>query len=155
MLLRDRTAENSAAPTWYRNDYKAGVEFFFPLFLRKERAKLAQTRVKLEQNVLDRSFLFRTIENDINTAYNTLYNLDRVIEMQENMVENYERLLAGEQRKFDFGESSIFLINTRETELLDARIKLLKLRTDYEKARLTLQYAAGTPNLAAEDTIAE
>ena len=132
---------------WYRNDYRAGVEFYFPLFLRKERAKLAKTRIKLEQNFFERSFLQRTIGNEITTAYNTLYNLNTVIAMQEQMVENYRRLLNGELRKFEFGESSIFLVNTRETELLDARVKLLKLYTQYEKAKLELQYAAGVPNL--------
>ena len=134
---------------WYRNDYKAGVEFYFPLFLRKERAKIAKTRVKLEQNFFDRSFLLRTVENDIRQAYNTLYNLDRVLAMQTQMVDNYRALLRGELRKFEFGESSIFLINTRETELIDARIKLLKLQTQYEKAKLELQYAAGVPTLTS------
>ena len=136
------------APPWYRNNYRAGVEVYFPLFLRKERGKLAKTRVKLEQNFFDRSFLLRTVENDINRAYNTLYNLDRVLTMQRQMVNNYEALLRGELRKFEFGESSVFLINTRETELLDARIKLLKLRTQYEKAKIELQYAAGVPDLS-------
>ena len=135
------------APPWYRNNYKAGVEFYFPLFLRKERGKIAKTRVKLEQNFFDRSFLLRTVENDINQAYNTLFNLERVLSMQQQMVDNYQSLLRGELRKFEFGESSIFLVNTRETELIDARIKLLKLRTQYEKAKLELQYAAGVPNL--------
>ena len=141
------------APPWYRNNYRAGVEFYFPLFLRKERGKLAKTRVKLEQNFFDRSFLLRTVANDINRAYNTLYNLDRVLTMQRQMVGNYEALLRGELRKFEFGESSIFLVNTRETELLEARIKLLKLQTQYEKAKLELQYAAGVPNLSSGDII--
>ncbi len=136
---------------WYENNYRAGVEFYFPLFLRKERAKLAQTTVKLEQNFFERSFVQRAIENEINTAYNTLYNLNTVIAMQQEMVRNYERLLQGELRKFEFGESSIFLINVRETELLDARVKLLKLNTQYEKAKLELQYAAGVPNLVLAD----
>ena len=142
--------DNGNGPVaWYENNYRAGVEFYFPLFLRKERAKLAQTRVKLEQNFFERSFVQRTVENQINTAYNTLYNLNTVIAMQQQMVQNYERLLEGELRKFEFGESSIFLINTRETELLDARVKLLKLYTQYEKAKLELQYAAGVPNLVS------
>ncbi|MGB3849453.1 MAG: TolC family protein [Tunicatimonas sp.] len=140
-------ANGTAAVPWYQNNYRAGVEFYFPLFLRKERAKIAQTRVKLEQNFFERSFVQRAVENEINTAYNTLYNLNTVIDMQQQMVRNYERLLEGELRKFEFGESSIFLINTRETELLDARVKLLKLYTQYEKAKLELQYAAGVPNL--------
>ena len=149
-LFDPEPAVNGNGPVvWYENNYRAGVEFYFPLFLRKERAKLAQTRVKLEQNFFERSFVQRAIENEINTAYNTLYNLNTVIAMQQQMVQNYERLLEGELRKFEFGESSIFLINTRETELLDARVKLLKLYTQYEKAKLELQYAAGVPNLVS------
>jgi hypothetical protein len=48
--------------------------------------------------------------------------------MQDGMVDNYQALLNGEIMKSENGESSVFLINTRETELLDARIKLLKLQ---------------------------
>ncbi len=146
---RDIPVNGSGMVPWYENNYRAGVEFYFLLFLRKERAKLAQTRVKLEQNFFERSFVQRAVENEINTAYNTLYNLNTVIVMQQQMVQNYERLLEGELRKFEFGESSIFLINIRETELLDARVKLLKLYTQYEKAKLELQYAAGVPNLTS------
>ena len=132
---------------FFMNDYKMGAEFMFPLFLRKERAKLQKTNIKLEQNFFERVNLTRNIENEINTVYNTLYNLTELIRMQENMVDNYQALLRGEIVKFENGESSIFLINTRETELLDARLKLLKLQTKYEKAKIELLYAAGLPYL--------
>ena len=139
---------NTSYPTpWLSNNYKAGIEFYFPLFLRKERAKIAKTRVKMEENFFERSYLLRTIENDINQAYNTLHTLRQVVSMQTRMVDNYRTLLRGELRKFEFGESSVFLVNTRETELLEARIKLLKLQAQYGKAKLELQYAAGVPRL--------
>ena len=133
---------------WWQNDYTAEIAFAFPLFLRQERATLARTRLQLEQNTLEQVWVQRTIENEITTAYNTLFNLRQVIDRQQKMVANYERLLSGELSRFRFGESSLFLINTRETELLDARIALLDLQTQYEKARLNLQYAAGVPQLA-------
>jgi len=132
---------------FFMNDYKMGAEFMFPLFLRKERAKLQKTNIKLEQNYFERINLRRDIENEINTVYNTLVNLTQLISMQENMVSNYRELLQGEITKFENGESSIFLINTRETELLDARLKLLKLQTKYEKAKIELLHAAGIPYL--------
>lgn len=137
----------NGAEGFFMNDYKMGAEFMFPLFLRKERAKLQKTNIKLEQNYFERVNLRRDIENEINTVYNTLVNLDELIRMQENMVSNYRQLLQGEITKFENGESSIFLINTRETELLDARLKLLKLQTKYEKAKIELLYAAGIPYL--------
>ncbi len=131
----------------FMNDYKLGMEVYFPLLLRKERAKLQKTTIKLEQNYYERANQARSIENDIHANFNTLTNLTDLISMQVNMVSNYQALLGGEIIKFENGESSVFLINTRETELLDARVKLLKLQAQYEKAKVELMYAAGVPYL--------
>jgi outer membrane protein TolC len=141
------STNGSTSEAFFMNDYKMGAQFYFPLFLRKERAKLQKTNIKLEQNYYERVFQTRSIENEINTVYNTLYNLTELVRMQERMVDNYQALLQGEVIKFENGESSVFLINTRETELLDARLKLLKLQTQYEKAKIELLYAAGIPYL--------
>ncbi len=131
----------------FMNDYKLGLQVYFPLFLRKERAKLAQTRIKLEQNFYERSFQRVQMVNEINASYNTWQNTDELLALQAQMVKNYEALLQGEIIKFENGESDVFLINTRETELLEARVKLLKLETQYQKARMELLYAAGLQNL--------
>lgn len=143
----DGASNGNGNERFFMNDYKLGMQLYFPLFLRKERAKLETTNIKLEQNYFERMNQSRTIENDINVVYNTLYNLTELISMQGNMVNNYQALLNGEITMFENGESSIFLINTRETELLDARTKLLKLQTQYEKAKMELLYAAGVPYL--------
>ena len=39
------------------------------------------------------------------------------------VVKDYETLLTAEERKFSFGESSVFLINYRESSLIDAQLK--------------------------------
>ncbi|MGB3588471.1 MAG: TolC family protein [Tunicatimonas sp.] len=132
---------------FFFNDYKAGVQFYFPLFLRKERGKLAQTNIKLEQLYFEQSYQRQIVANEVLTTYNTVENLGQIIVQQSGMVNFYQQLLDGELRKFEFGESSIFLINTRETELLDARVKLLKFKTQREKSKAELYYAAGVPNL--------
>lgn len=133
--------------SYFTNNYKLGLQVFFPLFLRKERAKLEMTNIKLEQNFYQRSFRRNKVLNDIDTAYNTVITLKELIELQSGMADNYQALLNGEITKFENGESSVFLINTRETELLDVQVKLLKLQTKYEKARLEMLYAAGVPYL--------
>lgn len=143
---------NGGDQPFFFNDYKAGVQFYFPLFLRKERGKLAQTNIKLEQLYFEQSYQRQLIANGVLTTYNTLENLAEIIDQQTRMVDYYEQLLNGELRKFEFGESSIFLINTRETELLDARIKLLKLQTQREKSEAELYYEAGVPNLSLAAT---
>ncbi|WKN32051.1 TolC family protein [Porifericola rhodea] len=150
VLLKPSKEENTLfepSSDIFANDYKLGLEVYFPLLLRKERAKLQQNTIKLEQNYYERVNQFREVENSIEKTYNTLSNIVELRAMQEQMVDNYQRLLNGELTKFENGESSIFLINTRETELLDAKVKLLKLSTKYEKAKIELLYAAGVPYL--------
>ncbi len=143
----DGSIGNGDTQQFFLNDYKAGIQFYFPLFLRKERGKLAQTNIKLEQLYFEQSYQRQLVANGILTTYNTVENLAQIIRQQSQMVNFYQQLLEGELRKFEFGESSIFLINTRETELLDARIKLLKLQTQREKSKAELYYEAGVPNL--------
>ena len=50
---------------------------------------------------------------------------------------------TGEIRKFDNGESSLFLINSRESKLIESRIKLASLQSKYQKERASVYFAAG------------
>jgi outer membrane protein TolC len=52
-------------------------------------------------------------------------------------------LLQGEKRKFEEGESSLFLVNSRETSLITAEIKLISLLGKYQKAKAGLLMAIG------------
>lgn len=141
-LLRNYRAEDEKSN--FRSDnYKLGVSFEFPIFLRKERGKLQQVRIKQNQTNFELRQMRRTIQNDIQTAYNELKNFEEIILLQESMVQNYEILRNGELRKFQNGESSLFLINSRESKLIEAQIKLVSQKTKYEKARAKLYYKAG------------
>ncbi|MEJ2004051.1 MAG: TolC family protein, partial [Cyclobacteriaceae bacterium] len=50
--------------TWQDN-YRVGVDFEFPIFLRKERGKLGLTNIKIWDNALQQDFAERQIINDI------------------------------------------------------------------------------------------
>jgi hypothetical protein len=54
------------------------------------------------------------------------------------MVDNYTALLSAEERKFGFGESSLFLINTRESKLIDAKLKQNEVENKYFTAKAKL-----------------
>lgn len=131
-----------------RNNYKFGAYFSFPLFLRKERGKLQQTIIKQEQNAFERFQAGREIENGIRAAYNELKTTEGLLVVQQQAVENYRRLRDGELQKFDNGESSLFLINSRDSKYIEAQIKLISLRSKYEKQKAELVWAAGLPDWA-------
>jgi hypothetical protein len=63
--------------------------------------------------------------------------------MQNAMVENYQKLRNAEIRKFENGESSLFLINSREAKLIESIIKQASLVSKFQKERAALLYAAG------------
>ncbi len=125
------------------NNYKVGVDFALPLFLRKERGKLRQVQIKTQQLRFDRTQANRDVLNGVSTAYNDIKAIERQLVLQTEAVRNQQRLVQAEQQRFELGESSLFLVNTRETKLIDMRIKREELRSKYQKAVAELYYAAG------------
>ncbi len=125
-------------------NYKLGVDFVFPLFLRKERGKLREVQVKNQQVILERRQTGRDISNVVQSAYNQLQALARQVNVQQQVIQNQQLLLSAEQQKFELGESSLFLVNARETKLIDLRIKGEELKTKYQKAIAELYFVAGT-----------
>jgi outer membrane protein TolC len=128
---------------FFANNYKMGMEFMFPIFLRKERAKLQLTNIKLDQTNLDRMNLNRIIINDINVLYNEVRNLEQMLGLQEEVVRNNRILLNGERSKFFNGESSLFLVNVRESNLIDTEVKYIDMVHKFGKAMAELRWAAG------------
>jgi outer membrane protein TolC len=132
----------------FGSNYKVGVDFSFPLFLRKERAKLGQTQVKIRSTELERSQTEREILNQIQQVYNQLVNTRTLLGYQSEVVKNYERILQAEILNLNNGESDVFKINVQQEKLIVSQSKLLKLKSEYQKLRATLYWAAGVSNLS-------
>jgi outer membrane protein TolC len=125
------------------NDFKWGLEFGMPLFLRAERGDLQVTRIKISQTSLKLQQKQLEITNKIRAYQTELDNIYQQIELYKNAVNNYERLLAGERRKFEEGESSLFLVNSRENSLINAEVKLVELVAKYKKSQAGMVMAIG------------
>jgi outer membrane protein TolC len=125
------------------NDIKWGLNFSYPLLNRKARGDLQVTEVKIAQTDFELRQKCQTVENKVQQYANDLNNLAAQITLFQNITTNYRSLLDAEIERFSFGESSVFLINTREQRWLDAQIKYLKLLSEYRKAEAGLQWSAG------------
>lgn len=139
-------------PEWntslqFTDDYKLGIDFSFPVFLRKERSKLAQTKLKLTSTQFELTLTEREIINEISSTYNQLVNLQSVMQQQRDMVKNYERLLDAELVNLEQGESDLFKINVQQEKLILSQTKWLKLLAEFEKQKAYLYWAAGTRKL--------
>ncbi len=125
------------------NNYKAGFNFSFPILMRKDRAKLQQVKIKIDETDLKINQKSTELINKIEQLYAKAETLEAMVAQQQEMLLGYDMLLQGEKSKFENGESSVFLVNSRENKKIDAEIKLIQLKADYAKTIGLLQWTTG------------
>jgi len=108
------------------SEYKAGVYFRLPLFLRKERGDLKLAKIKVNEAELDLDFETLQLQNKIQASRSEILSYINQLAIFKSIVQDNSDLLRAEERKFSFGESSVFLINSREVGLIDAKVKEIK-----------------------------
>ena len=124
------------------NNYKWGVGFEMPLFLRKERGDLALGNLKIQEAELNRENKKAELRNKIQSALLEWKNSVQQLEIYLQSVQDTKKLLDAERDMFDNGESSLFLINAREMTYIQASLKYLELQTKNKQAELSFRFAA-------------
>lgn len=128
---------------FYENNYKFGFEFGLPLRLSRGRGEYKAAKIKINETNLDLSQTRLTIENKVKYYFNELAMLKTQVGIAEDNYLNYLRLFKGEDIRFQIGESSLFLLNTRENKLLESRQKLVELKTKFYNSYQALQWSTG------------
>jgi outer membrane protein TolC len=120
------------------DNFKGGVTFQFPLFLRKERGDLKLAKFKLMDAAFERDNAQVALQNKIIAIYGELESYEVQNQLIADIVTDYTTLLKAEERKFSFGESSLFLINSRESKLIDTYLKRNEMENKFfhTKAKL-------------------
>jgi outer membrane protein TolC len=113
------------------NDYKIGFNLNFPLFLRKERSALKITKFEIQQSEWDLAVAKTNLENKIEGQILELTTLSKQMNLTNQLIKDQSTLLQAEERLFTMGESSLFLINTRENNLVSARLAQIALENRY------------------------
>jgi len=120
------------------NDYTAGIKFRMPLFLRKERGDLRLAKIKLRDQRINYNLKELQLDNKIQEAVATINSLQNQTQIIDESTTNYQKMLEAEKRRFEFGESSVFLVNTREQKLIKARIDQININADLLKSKAQL-----------------
>jgi len=128
----------------YNNNYKAGLQFGLPLFLRQARGDLKQAKIKIEQQDLEIGQTRLEIENKIKTYYAALSALRNQYKTNLKSIDNTKRLLDVELERFEIGESSLFLVNNREIKYIEVVLKGYELKTKFFKTLIALNWAKGS-----------
>jgi outer membrane protein TolC len=112
-------------------DYKVGMNFNFPLFLRKERGSLKLAKFKIQETEFALNLEKVQLNNKINAQKIEIESLIKQRNLINGLVNDNNAMLLSEERLFTFGESSLFLINTRENNLVSAQLAAILLENRF------------------------
>ncbi|PST82032.1 transporter [Pedobacter yulinensis] len=108
-------------------DYKLGINFSLPLFLRKERGGLRLVKLKIQDGQLDLDLTRVALKNKILAQQAEIDSLKTQRLTASDLVKDYTTMLSSEDRLFSFGESSLFLINSRENNVISSRLSEISI----------------------------
>ena len=113
----------------FDNNFQYGLKLEIPVFQREARANYEQAKLKLSQNELDTNMKMRELDVKIETYKNEMLNYYTQIDLSRKNLQNYRKILYAEETRYTNGESSLFLINSRENKVIEAQEKFISIRT--------------------------
>lgn len=128
------------------NNYKYGLTLSLPLFQRQARGDIAKTKNKIEDLNWDKKYLTLEIENKIKTTYYEFYALKQQIKTNELVLNANKLLFDTEDTKFQMGESSLFLMNSREQKYIETVQKHNALKAKFYLSIYKNLWAMGALN---------
>ena len=113
------------------SNYQFGLSFNYPLFLRQERAALQMVGIKLQEVQLDQINTLNTLQVKAEILEQELQTWDDQRKLLSSLRDNSSILLNAEEMKFSLGESSLFLVNSRELSYLNNSMKSISADAKY------------------------
>lgn len=127
----------------FQDNYQYGLKLEMPIPFSQGRGEYKMAKLRIEETVIAQSQKTVNIELKVRNYFNEYLTLKNQIQLQRDMLTNYENLLLAEEALFQNGESSLFLINSRENKVLENQRKLIELKTRYLKTIYGLQWSSG------------
>jgi len=121
-------------------DYTWGAKVSYPLFTRRERADVKIGELKVQSQELKGAEITAKLDFQLQAARNTIENLVEQFDIIEETIQAASDLLEAEQELFNNGESSLFMINSRELKYLEVRVKQVELASKVEISKSDLNY---------------
>jgi outer membrane protein TolC len=119
-------------------EYKGGVNISFPLFLRKERGDLRLAKLKLQDTEFEMNSTRINLINKIDALKQELNSYVNQNAITDQIIEDSAEMLRAEEQKFRLGESSLFLVNSREAKLIESRLKGIDIQNKFFKTKAKL-----------------
>jgi HAE1 family hydrophobic/amphiphilic exporter-1 len=125
------------------SNFRVGVQINLPLRNRTAEAQLGRSLVERERIDTQREQLEQLIQVDVRNVLQLVRTAQSRLRAAAAARAASEQQYMSEQRRFDAGQSTLFLVLERQTALTTARGNELRAQTDLNKAIAELQRATG------------
>lgn len=143
LLNTGQTAFRNINRNYWENNNKIGLQFSFPLTFTTARGELAEAKIKIRDTEYEQSL----VRNDLTVKFNQIRAEANTLQSQlvviKQSVEANRKLVEGEEMRFKFGDSSLFLINARESKLIETQEKLIETENKIRKNKLKAEWILG------------
>jgi HAE1 family hydrophobic/amphiphilic exporter-1 len=124
-------------------NFRVGVTVNLPFRNTTAKAQYGRTLVDKERIHTQREQLEQLIQVDVRNALQQVRTAESRLRAAASARSASEQQYASEQRKLDAGQSTVFLVLERQTQLATARGNELRAQTELNKAIAELQRATG------------
>jgi outer membrane protein len=123
--------------------YQAGLQLTLPLRNRVAEADAARDAVQLRQVQARTEKVAQQVREDVETAVVALQTAQAAYESASQSREYHAELLDAERDKLSVGQSTDLLVLQNEAYLAQAKSTEIAARSNWMKARISLDYALG------------
>lgn len=143
VLNKGKQSFNAINSMYWQDNNKVNIGFSFPLTLSKARGDLTETKIKIRETELEQLFIKNELRNKASQNSAEIATLIEQISLLNETYEISKKLVQGEDIKLSLGESSLFLVNSRASKLIEVEEKLLTTELKLKKAKMKSLWLSG------------
>jgi outer membrane protein len=123
--------------------YEAQLSLTLPIKNRAAKAEMGNALVSRRADLYNQRLLHEQVLLDVSNAVHQLEQAKLSIVAGREALDLANKTMAAEQRKYDLGSSTIFLVLEAQTEVAAAQQTLLQAEVGYQLALATVDHATG------------
>src|SRR5579871_4890621 len=123
--------------------YEAQVTLSLPLKNRAAKAEMGTALVSRRNDLYSQRQVQEQVTLDIRNAIHQLEQAKLGIAASKEALDLSQKTMSAEQRKYELGSSTIFLVLEAQTELATAQLNLLQAQIGYQMAVAAVDHATG------------
>ena len=123
--------------------YEAQLSLSLPIRNRAAKAEMGNALVSRRTDLYNERLLREQVLLDVSNAVHQLEQAKLSIVAGKEALDLANKTMAAEQRKYDLGSSTIFLVLEAQTEVATAQQILLQAEVGYQLALATVDHATG------------